>query len=39
VAVASGPYRVGELRAAGADSVLEDLTDTDRVLAAVTGST
>jgi phosphoglycolate phosphatase len=39
VAVASGPYGVDELRAAGADSVLEDLTDTASVLAAVTGST
>jgi phosphoglycolate phosphatase-like HAD superfamily hydrolase len=39
VAVASGPYAVDELRAAGADDVLEDLADTERVLAAVTRAT
>ena len=39
VAVASGPYGVEELRAAGADDVLEDLGDTERVLAAVTRAT
>jgi phosphoglycolate phosphatase-like HAD superfamily hydrolase len=35
VAVASGPYGLDALRVAGADQVLEDLRDTDRVLAAV----
>jgi phosphoglycolate phosphatase len=39
VAVASGPYGVDELRAAGADSVLAGLGDTEQVLAAVTGAT
>ena len=36
VAVASGPYSVEELRAAGAEAVLPDLRDTDAVVAAVT---
>jgi phosphoglycolate phosphatase len=35
VAVATGPYDVGELAAAGADAVFEDLRDTGAVLAAV----
>jgi phosphoglycolate phosphatase-like HAD superfamily hydrolase len=35
IAVATGPYRVDELREAGADAVLEDLRDTPSVLAAV----
>jgi phosphoglycolate phosphatase len=35
VAVASGPYGLEALREAGADAVLEDLCDTDRVLAAL----
>jgi phosphoglycolate phosphatase-like HAD superfamily hydrolase len=39
VAVASGPYGLDELAAAGADAVLADLRDTERVLAAVTGAT
>ncbi|HEU0024775.1 MAG TPA: HAD hydrolase-like protein, partial [Thermoleophilaceae bacterium] len=39
VAVASGPYDVEELRAAGADDVLADLRDTRRLVAAVTAST
>lgn len=39
VAVASGPYGVEELREAGADAVLEDLVDTEVVVAAVTAST
>jgi phosphoglycolate phosphatase-like HAD superfamily hydrolase len=39
VAVASGPYDVDELREAGADAVLEDLVDTEAVVAAVTAST
>ncbi|MBN1527924.1 MAG: haloacid dehalogenase-like hydrolase [Thermoleophilaceae bacterium] len=39
VAVASGPYGVDELRAAGADSVLPGLADTAQVLAAVTRAT
>ena len=39
VAVASGPYGVEELRAAGADAVLEDLSDTAAVVTAVTAST
>lgn len=39
VAVASGPYGVAELRAAGAADVLEDLDDTERVVAAVTAAT
>ena len=30
VAVATGPYTVGELREAGADAVLEDVTDLER---------
>jgi phosphoglycolate phosphatase len=37
VAVATGPYGVEELEATGADAVLPDLRDTDRVLAAVLG--
>jgi phosphoglycolate phosphatase len=37
VAVATGPYGVDELRASGADEVLEDLRDTAAVVAAVTG--
>jgi phosphoglycolate phosphatase len=36
IAVATGPYRVDELREAGADAVLEDLRDTPTVVAAVT---
>ena len=39
VAVASGPYGVAELRAAGAEAVLEDLGDTERVVSAVTAAT
>ena len=39
VAVASGPYGMDELRAAGADEVLADLGDIERVLAAVTRAT
>jgi phosphoglycolate phosphatase-like HAD superfamily hydrolase len=35
VAVATGPYGVEELGAAGADAVLPDLRDTDGVLAAI----
>jgi phosphoglycolate phosphatase-like HAD superfamily hydrolase len=38
VAVASGPHGPEELRAAGADAVLADLTDTGTVVATVTGS-
>jgi phosphoglycolate phosphatase-like HAD superfamily hydrolase len=37
VAVATGPFRVDELDATGADVVLPDLRDTDRVLAAILG--
>jgi phosphoglycolate phosphatase len=37
VAVATGPYRVEELEASGADAVLPDLRDTDRALAAILG--
>jgi phosphoglycolate phosphatase-like HAD superfamily hydrolase len=37
VAVATGPYGVDELRESGADAVLEDLRDTERVAAAVAG--
>ncbi|MBV8933920.1 MAG: haloacid dehalogenase-like hydrolase, partial [Kutzneria sp.] len=37
VAVASGQYSAEELTAAGADTVLADLTDTDDVVAAVLG--
>jgi phosphoglycolate phosphatase len=37
VAVATGPYRVDELEAAGADVVLPDLRDTGAVVAAVLG--
>ena len=39
VAVASGPYDAEALREAGADAVLEDLVDTEAVVAAVTAST
>ncbi len=39
VAVASGPYAVEQLREAGADAVLEDLVDTEALVAAVTAST
>ena len=39
VAVASGPYGVEELRETGADAVLEDLEDTEAVVAAVAAST
>jgi phosphoglycolate phosphatase-like HAD superfamily hydrolase len=39
VGVASGPYGVEDLRGAGADSVLEDLNDVARAVAAVTAST
>jgi hypothetical protein len=35
VAVATGPFGVDELAAAGADAVLPDLRDTGRVLDAV----
>ena len=38
VAVATGSYPAADLAAAGAHVVLPDLTDTDRVVAAVTGS-
>jgi len=38
VAVATGSYRAGELAGAGAEVVLPDLTDTARLVAAVTGS-
>ena len=38
VAVATGSYSAAELAAAGADVILADLTDTARVLAAVTGT-
>src|SRR5512132_1342023 len=37
VAAATGPFRVEELEASGADAVLEDLGDTDRALAAILG--
>ncbi|MEV5481908.1 MULTISPECIES: HAD family hydrolase [Streptomyces] len=37
IAVATGTYTAAELRAAGAESVLPDLRDTDAVLAAVLG--
>src|SRR4051812_11912991 len=37
VAVATGPYSVDELRESGAEAVLEDLRDAERVAAAVTG--
>jgi phosphoglycolate phosphatase len=37
VAVATGPFRAGELRQTEADAVLEDLTDTDAALAAILG--
>jgi phosphoglycolate phosphatase len=39
VGVASGSYGVDELRGAGADTVLDGLGDTERVLAAVTRAT
>ncbi|MDA8431417.1 MAG: HAD family hydrolase [Nitrospiraceae bacterium] len=35
VGVATGPYSSGALRAAGADAVFEDLSDTDRFIAEV----
>jgi len=35
VGVATGPYDTDELRHAGADAVLEDLSDLERVLEAV----
>ena len=38
VAIATGSYSAAELAAAGADVILADLTDTARVLAAVTGT-
>jgi hypothetical protein len=38
VAVATGSYPAADLAAAGAHVVLPDLTDTARVVAAVTGS-
>ena len=38
VAIATGSYSAAELAAAGAHVVLADLTDTARVLAAVTGA-
>jgi phosphoglycolate phosphatase-like HAD superfamily hydrolase len=38
VAVATGPYAVDELEAAGADAVLADLRDTGAALAAILGS-
>jgi phosphoglycolate phosphatase-like HAD superfamily hydrolase len=37
VAVATGPYGPDELRDSGADAVLDDLRDTERVVAAVIG--
>jgi phosphoglycolate phosphatase len=37
VAVATGPYGADELEATGADAVLPDLRDSDRVLAAILG--
>ena len=37
VAVATGPYDAGQLRAAGADAVLADLTDTPAVMRAIFG--
>jgi phosphoglycolate phosphatase-like HAD superfamily hydrolase len=37
VAVATGPYGVDELRESGADGVLDDLADVERVMAAVIG--
>lgn len=39
VAIATGQYSVAELAAAGAPVVLSDLTDPDRVVAAVMGAT
>ena len=38
MAIATGSYSAAELAAAGAHVVLADLTDTARVLAAVTGT-
>jgi phosphoglycolate phosphatase-like HAD superfamily hydrolase len=38
VGVATGSFTAAELAAAGAEVILPDLTDTARVLAAVTGS-
>jgi len=37
VAVATGPYRAGELRSTEADAVLEDLRTTEDVLRAILG--
>jgi hypothetical protein len=37
VAVATGPYRVEELRATDADAILEDLRDTEAALRAILG--
>lgn len=37
VAVATGPFRSDELRATGADAVLEDLRDTEAAVAAILG--
>jgi phosphoglycolate phosphatase-like HAD superfamily hydrolase len=37
VAVATGPYRAGELRSTEADAVLDDLRDTEAALAAILG--
>jgi phosphoglycolate phosphatase-like HAD superfamily hydrolase len=37
VAVATGPYRAGELRSTEADVVLDDLRDTEAALAAILG--
>ena len=37
VAVATGPYRAGELRLTEADAVLDDLRDTEAALAAILG--
>lgn len=37
VAVATGPFRADELRATGADAVLEDLCDTEAAAAAILG--
>src|SRR5262245_50049001 len=37
IAVATGNFSVGDLRAAGADVVMQDLSDTAAVLAAIAG--
>jgi phosphoglycolate phosphatase len=37
VAVATGPYRAGELRLTEADAVLDDLRDTEAALTAILG--